>query len=452
MPGGRLLRRGLARMVVLTGLAALVAGAFAAVILALGRPPTRAEWGVLGLSAAAAAGCALLWVPLRGRLAARLEGDGEDDALGALGGRLTRALPLDELLLQVAETLRRALPVDAAEVWTGPDGVLERHASDPDRGLATLVLDPAEQAMVARAGVFGPGRAAVWLPALVDGRAGAALRVAPVTSAGQVLGLLVVERAAAEPFGAADDRVLADLARQLGLTLRNVHLDSALQATLDELRRQAEELRASRARVVHAADAERRRIERDLHDGAQQHLVGLAVHVRLARELADADPAGAKALLADIGREADEAIARLRELAHGIYPPLLLDRGLEEALRAAARRSGVRTRVEAAGLRRHPPQVEATVYFCCLEALQNVAKHAGDGARTAIRVWEDSAGLRFEVADDGAGFDPTAAPGGAGLTNMRDRLGAIGGRLAISAERGRGTAVSGVLPVGRDQP
>jgi signal transduction histidine kinase len=273
--------------------------------------------------------------------------------------------------------------------------------------------------------------------------------VAPVTSAGQLLGLIVVERDAdGEPFAEADDRVLADTARQLGLTLRNVHLDSALQASLDELRRQAEELRASRARVVTAADAERRRIERDLHDGAQQHLVGLVVNLRLARELAESDPVEAKRLLEAIGTEAKDAVEQLRELAHGIYPPLLLDRGLGEALRAAARRAAATTCVEADGLPRYPPEVEATVYFCCLEALQNATKHAAGASRTTIRVWEELGGLRFEVADDGAGFDPRGPQGrGAGLANMRDRLGALGGRLAVDSTPGHGTSVTGRIPV-----
>ena len=221
----------------------------------------------------------------------------------------------------------------------------------------------------------------------------------------------MAEASAAAPLDAVADRLLADLARQLGLTLRNVQLDSALQASLDELHRQAEELRASRARVVSAADAERRRIERDLHDGAQQHLLGIVVNLRLARELAQADPVEATALLEAIGRDAREAVEEIRELAHGIYPPLLLDRGLGEALDAAARRAPARARVEMAAPRRYSLELEATVYFCCLEAFQNAAKHAGESARIVARVWEDQGALRFEVSDDGDGFDPVRSAG-----------------------------------------
>ena len=452
-PPRRWLRHAIGQVIVLLGLSALVAAVWAAVVLALGRPPAGDEWGLLGLCAVGAAACALLWIPLRRRVAtaaARLVHDdraGPEEALRAFGTRLTRSLPLDELLLQLAETLRRTLALDAAEVWTGPEGVLELAAADPHRDGGTLILSPAEQSVVARAGVSGPGWAAVWLPEITRERGAGGLHVAPITNAGRLLGLIVAEASPAAPLDAAADRLLADLARQLGLTLRNVQLDSALQASLDELHCQAEELRASRSRVVSAADAERRRIERDLHDGAQQHLLGIVVNLRLARELAEADPGEAKALLEAIGRDAKAAVEEIRELAHGIYPPLLLDRGLGEALVAAARRAPARVRVETAAPRRYSIEVEATVYFCCLEAFQNAAKHAGESARTVARVWEDQGALRFEVSDDGAGFDPAAAPVGAGLAGMRDRVGALGGRLTVSAAAGRGTTVSGTIPL-----
>ena len=161
-----------------------------------------------------------------------------------------------------------------------------------------------------------------------------------MTNSGELLGLLVVRRPdGAVPFGEDDDQAFTELARQVGLALHNVKLDSALQESLDEVRRQADELRASRARIVEATDAERRRIERDLHDGAQQHLVALAVSVRLARQLADVNPDQAKEILDQLGTDLQDAVQELRNLAHGIYPPLLMDRGLAEAL-ARRRRPG----------------------------------------------------------------------------------------------------------------
>jgi signal transduction histidine kinase len=243
--------------------------------------------------------------------------------------------------------------------------------------------------------------------------------------------------------------VVAALARQVGLALNNVRLGSALEASLNELEMQADELRASRARVVAAADAERRRIERDLHDGAQQHLVALAVNLRLARELADSDPAGARAVLEELAGDVHDALEEIRDLAHGIYPQLLVDRGLSEGLRAALSRAPVRARLETSAIGRYRPEVEATVYFCCLEALQNVGKHAGGDARATLRVWEEQGGLHFEVADDGAGFDPRIEARGSGLTNMSDRLGALGGRLSVASAPGDGTRIAGAVPLGR---
>jgi signal transduction histidine kinase len=211
---------------------------------------------------------------------------------------------------------------------------------------------------------------------------------------------------------------------------------------------QTDELRASRSRVVSAADAERRRIERDLHDGAQQHLIGLAVHLRLARDLADSEPEKTREMLAALGDDVQETLEQVRDLAHGIYPPLLQDRGLGEALAAAAGRATIPTRVDAAHTGRYDPVVEATVYFCCLEALQNAAKHAGDGASAVVTVREVDGELLFEVVDDGAGFDASGARGGVGLTNMRDRVGAVGGTVRLESTVGRGTTLVGLIPLG----
>jgi signal transduction histidine kinase len=439
----------------LAGLAGLVLAVYLIVVIGIGRTPTADQRTLLGFSMAAAAVTALLYLPLRGRLArlaARVAGDKRDspgEVLRALGSRLTSALPLDELLLQLAESLRRTLTLDAAEVWTGSGGLLERSASDPEAGRASLILTPAEEAVVARAGVPGPAWLRMWLPGLRAGREAASLRAAPITHSGELLGLIVVERQPDVPFSDEEEQVLAALARQVGLALHNVRLGSALEASLDELQMQADELRASRARVVAAADAERRRIERDLHDGAQQHLVALAVNLRLARELAASDPVGARGVLEQLADDVHEALEGIRDLAHGIYPQLLIDRGLSEALRAALSRAPVRARLETATIGRYRPEVEATVYFCCLEALQNVGKHAGPDARATVRVWEEQGGLCFEVADNGAGFDPHTEPQGSGLTNMSDRLGALGGRLSLVSAAGDGTRVAGAVPLDR---
>ena len=247
---------------------------------------------------AAAAVAALLYLPARERLAEignRLvygERQAPDEVLRTFGNRLSRAIPMDELLLQLAESLRKTMSLRAAEVWTGTAERLERAVSVPDRGPGTLALGDEEQPVVTRAGVSGNAWVAVWVPALLEDRCRRQLRVAPVsaTPARSSASSSSSVPPDGDPFTEEDERVLTELARQVGLALHNVQLDSALQASLDEVRRQAEELRASRARIVATADAERRKIERNLHDGAQQHLVALAVNLRLTRDLLADDP------------------------------------------------------------------------------------------------------------------------------------------------------------------
>lgn len=209
------------------------------------------------------------------------------------------------------------------------------------------------------------------------------------------------------------------------------------------------EVQASRARIVAAGDSERRRIERNLHDGAQQRLVGLAINLRLARQVASEDPDASKAMLDELGAQLQEAVQELRNLAHGIYPPLLMERGLAEALRAAGGRGALPVEVHTNGIGRYPQEVEATVYFCCLEALQNAGKYAGNGASATVKVQEENDSLCFVVADDGVGFDPTAnLRQGVGFVNMSDRLGALGGELQVDSEPGVGTRISGRIPLG----
>jgi signal transduction histidine kinase len=445
----------LVHTITMAGLAAMVAASYLLIVLGLGRSPDGDEKTLLGLSMLAAAIAALLWIPVRERLTEfatrRVYGErhAPDEVIRTFGSRLTRALPLDELLLQLAESLKKTMSLSVAEVWTrGATGHLERSVSVPDRGPASMTLGAEEETVVARAGVSGVAWATIWLPQVITAE-DEVLRVAPITNSGELLGMIVVRRPqGAVHFDENDDQALTELARQVGLALHNVNLDSALQESLDEVRRQADELRASRARIVEAGDAQRRRIERDLHDGAQQHLVALAVSVNLARQIADSDPESAKAMLEQIGSDLQEAVQELRNLAHGIYPPLLMDRGLAEALSAAAGRAALPTGVEADGIGRYPQQVEAAVYFCCLEALQNAAKHAGEGSEAMVRVWEDDGSLLFEVRDDGAGFDlASRAHEGHGFVNMGDRVGAIGGTLSVESAPGQGTAIRGRIPL-----
>ncbi len=448
----------LVHTITVSGLAALTAAVALGVVAALGRGLDGGERSVLGLSIAGAALLALLWVPTRARLDGyanrRVYGEqhAPDEVIRTFGSRLTRALPLDELLLQLAESLKKTMDLEQAEVWTRAGGHLEREVSVPDRGHARITITSEEETVIGRAGVSGPAWIRVWLPALLtspDPELDPPVRVAPVTNSGELLGVIVVRRTFGNPaFTEDDDQALTELARQVGLALHNLELDSALQDSLDEVRRQADELRRSRARIVEATDLERRRIERDLHDGAQQHLVALAVSTRLARQIADSDPEATKEMLDQIAADLQDAVQELRNLAHGIYPPLLMDRGLPDALRAAADRAPLPADVEADGVSRYPQQVEAAVYFCVLEALQNAGKHAGPGATITIDLREEHGALLFSVTDTGAGFDAGSDAGrGHGFVNMADRVGAFGGSLRVDSAPGAGTTISGRVPL-----
>lgn len=386
-----------------------------------------------------------------------------------------------EFLHDYAESVRRVLRLRTITVWAGDGSRLtpQLRLPTPLDGPEGPVLPGEALRILARAGVAGPGWLSLWLPEQADllhppGSVDQ-LRIAPaVTGSGnaaQVLALLVVTRAADDDaFGPAEERALAAVATRLAILLRNRTLDSALTRTLDELRIANAELRASRARLVATADAQRRALERDLHDGAQQHLVALAVTVNLLRSTMPEITEDQQELLDELDAGVRSSIAELRSLAHGIYPPLLRDAGLGSALSAAARRSPVPVTVTARLGRRYPADVESAVYFSCLEALQNSAKY-GEGSPVTITVTDGTVEpdgslepggtegdgdrgtggprvLGFEVADQGPGFDPATVSRGAGLTNMADRIGAIGGTLELHAVPGAGSAVRGRVPLG----
>ncbi|MGH3475090.1 MAG: HAMP domain-containing protein [Aeromicrobium sp.] len=205
------------------------------------------------------------------------------------------------------------------------------------------------------------------------------------------------------------------------------------------------EIRASRARIVTASDESRRRVERDLHDGAQQYLVLLELKLGMLTKAVAGDPE-ASGLAAEIRTDLARALAELRDLAHGIYPAVLESDGLPGALRAAAERSSIPVTVDSDGVGRYAQELEAAIYFCCLEALQNAAKHAGDGAKVSVRLGQVDGHVQFEVADDGRGYDAAALGPSAGLQNMADRIGALGGEIRIESVPGAGTTVHGSVP------
>src|SRR4051794_6018098 len=235
-----------------------------------------------------------------------------------------------------------------------------------------------------------------------------------------------------------DDELIEAIASLAEAALREGRLKADLQVSLDDLE-------DSRKRIATAADVERRRIERDLHDGAQQRLIALRMRLSLAEDLMSGDAPAAEAIR-DLGHDVDLTLEDIRSLAHGIYPALLADRGLADALRSAARRWSLRIDLHADGMTRHPAEIESAVYFSCLEALQNVAKHAGPVKNITILLHQDGV-LAFEVTDDGQGFSAAGRPGGVGLRNMRDRVESLGGTLVVESVPGDGTTVRGVVPL-----
>jgi signal transduction histidine kinase len=237
------------------------------------------------------------------------------------------------------------------------------------------------------------------------------------------------------------DRQRAELAD------RNAQLDSALQDSLDEVRRQAAELQASRARIVVAGDVERRRIERNLHDGAQQQLLALAVQLTVAESYVGRDEQALRDLLFQVKCGAQGALDELRDLARGIYPPLLADHGLVVALESQAEKVPLPVECRTHGVGRYASEVEAAVYFSVLEALQNVVKYA-NATKADVMLSGHGDRVSFEVRDDGRGFDTETVTRGIGLQSMEDRLQALGGALEVRAVPGEGTSIRGTVPSG----
>jgi len=272
---------------------------------------------------------------------------------------------------------------------------------------------------------------------------GGVTRAVAVRHGNELLGALALQKPTNEPLTAAEDKLLQHLASQAGLVFRNRRLTAELRATIAELT-------ASRRRLVGAQDAERRRIERNLHDGAQQQLVALSIQLGLLEESAG-DPGSVRQLAPQLKSAVRAALDDLRDLARGIYPPLLAEQGLAAALLGQVRKVPLPVSVEAEGIGRYHQDTESTVYFCALEALQNVAKYAA-ASQVTVGLSGLGGGLQFRVTDDGAGFDPVLTRKGTGLQGMADRLAALGGTLHVHSQPGHGTTVQGWLPVPAGRP
>ncbi len=273
--------------------------------------------------------------------------------------------------------------------------------------------------------------------------------VALVVQRGEVLGAIAVSKDRADPLTPNDAELVDRLAEQAGLVVANARLTADLEARLEDIGRQAAALRASRQRIVAAQDEERRRLERNIHDGAQQHLVALAVKLRLARAVLERDPEKGRLMLGELCHQVDAAIETIRSLSLGVYPPLLEEQGIAAALEAQYTASGLPVQMHSDGLGRYPIEIEAAVYFCVLEALQNAAKYA-EAATITVTLAEGGGTVEFQVTDDGGGFDPQGDGAGTGLAGMRDRLAVFGGSIDVESTPGHGTSVRGTVPAGSE--
>ena len=393
-----------------------------------------------------------------------------------VGGRLLGSSDAPSTLLSVVATVIVAVGFEPVRrrlrTWanrlTGrphplPYDVLAHFAPDPG---ASARDTPAWMAKVLAAGV-GARRVQVWLlaggrirlaavhpessdeppapPDLSDDPAPVAGRhVRSVRHRGELLGVLVVEEREGERLTPVEEELLDSLAAQAGLVLRNVALTADLHDQLQDVSARADLLRESRRKVVASEDVERQLLERDIHDGAQQQLVALAVNIRLVQSLLPHNPRQAAELLASLDRSVQDAAADLLEVVSG-RPRLLAQAGLTAALRAAADTSPVPVELVSSGLGRYPAEVELALYFCCLEALQNVAKHAAAHA-VLIELHGDERSVTASVRDDGRGFDMPGSSEG-GLAHMAERIEEVGGALSIRSEPRDGTTVRAEVPL-----
>jgi signal transduction histidine kinase len=341
------------------------------------------------------------------------------ELLSSFSERVGGEYGIEDVLPRMAQVMGEGTGARRADVWLRAREELRRVASWPD--------EPELPEAVPLEG----GDA---MPRLPD-----ADLVEPVQHRGELLGALSLVKPRGDDVRPAERQLLRDLASQAGLVLRNVRLTEDLRVRLVELQE-------SRQRLVTAQDEERRRLERNIHDGAQQQLVALSVKARLLKTLTRKDRGKAEELADQLQADTQDALQDLRDLARGIYPPLLADQGLAAALEAQARKAAVRVEIQPDGIGRYPQEAEATAYFCVLEALQNAAKYA-DPTSVEVRLHEEDGALRFVVTDDGAGFDVATTPRGAGLQNMADRVEALGGELSIVSAPGSGTTVTGRIPV-----
>ncbi len=414
----------ISRTIVYGSLAVFITAVYVSIAVGIGTLVGSGGKPNLGLSIVATAIVAVGFQPARERLqliANRLvygKRATPYEVLAQFSERVAESYAAENVMPRMAQVLAEGTGAQRADVWL--------RSGDTWRDAAVWPLE-------------APGQESVCIENGSLPTADGVSRLVEVRHQGDLLGALSVSKRAGESLTPVEENLLAHLAGQAGLVMKNVGLTADLQARLIDLR-------ASRQRLVSAQDEERRRLERNLHDGAQQHLVAIKVKLGIAEMLMDRDPVKATATLDQLKSDADQALETLRDLARGIYPPLLADKGLQAALESQARKATIPVTVDADRSARYSQDVEAAVYFSVLEALQNVQKYA-QASGAAVRLSEREGHLHFSVTDDGVGFDVDGTAKGSGLTNMADRLDALGGKVTVESSPGRGTELCGSLPV-----
>jgi len=424
------------RATVAVGLLAFVVAVYVAVVLVGGALIGRTESPSVALSVLATVVVALLLAPVQVALEQAVARTGHPqaaspyDVLQRFSQDVDGGGPTGELPDRMAALLGQGTGAQWAQVWLLVSGRLVLAATWPADASSVTGPPPQDPGDVPSEGL--PGR-----------------RSRSVSHGGQVLGVLRLQERPEVALTAVEERLFAGLADQAGLVLRRVALQSSLEEQHAQLTARAGDLQASRQRLVDAQDAERRRLERDMHDGAQQHLVALAVNLRLAQALALHSPQRAAELLGTQAQAAETTISTLSSLSRGIYPRLLTEAGLVVALRSALRTTSIPVTVDLGLMaQRLPAPVEAALYFCALEAVQNASKHSS-ASQITVALAEHSDAFVLSVVDDGVGFDSHHAlqqTSAGGLLNMSDRLGAVGGLVDILSGSRTGTMVLARVP------
>lgn len=399
----------ISRTFVYGSLALFISVLYISIVVGVGSVFGSGEETNQALAIAATAVVAIAFQPMRramNRVANRIVYGRRSSHYEVLSDFSRQVAAADESLnLEVARSLVDGTAAVGAAVWVNVDGDLHLAAEWPEGSAPEESSD-----------------ATTW---------------ADVSQDGEELGRVSLTLPPGQTVEPGDQRLLDQMASGMGLALRNLRLTEDLRARVDDLRE-------SRRRIVSVQDETRRQLERDLHDGAQQHLVALKVKMGLARQLTGGENAPRTTdFLERLSSEADEAIQSMRDFARGIYPPLLEAEGLSAAISAQARKFPIPVSVKADDLGRYGTEVESTVYFCVLESLQNVAKHAR-ATRAEVTITDDGPAVSFRVVDDGVGFDSHSD--GSGLVNLADRVDSVGGALKVESSPGSGTTVTGMIP------